>query len=357
MLSTFHSILTAITPIDTSLAKPGQARLDDLTKPKGSLGLLEDLALQTYMIQGGTLPTADPARCYTVAGDHGVVAEGVSLFPQEVTRQMVLNFVSGGAAINVLTNTAGAEIFVVDAGSCGEGYDEHPKLIQNKIAPGTANMAQGPAMTQDQCLQALLLGVRLADQAKTDGVNTLLTGDMGIGNTTPSTALYCAFLGLEPEAMTGPGTGLDSKGVAGKAQVIAKALTVNGDAVNSGDPLNILAALGGLEIATLAGLILGGAKNHQLVLVDGFISTAAYLAAWKLCPTVADYCVLSHASAEQGHKKAVAAMGLRPLLDLSMRLGEGTGAAMALMVVRAACDIMGKMATFSQAGVSVAESN
>ncbi len=352
MQSDFNTILETIIPVDTSLAKAGQARLDDLTKPQGSLGQLEELALKAFMIQGGTLPKADPARCYTVAGDHGVVAEGVSLFPQEVTRQMVLNFARGGAAINVLTQTAGAEIFVVDAGSCGDKYDEHPKLIQNKIAPGTANLAQGPAMSLDQCLQALMLGIRLADEAKADGVNTLLTGDMGIGNTTPSTALYCAFLNLAPEDITGPGTGLDAKGVQKKAQIIRKGLEANKKTVESNDPLAILAALGGLEIATLAGLIIGGAKNHQIVLVDGFISTAAYLSAWKLCPAVSGYCQLSHASAEPGYQKVVAAMKLKPLLHLSMRLGEGTGAAIALMLLRAACDVMGKMATFSEAGVS-----
>ncbi len=352
MQSNFDNILEKITPVDTSLAKAGQARLDDLTKPQGSLGQLEDLALKAFMIQGGALPKADPARCYTVAGDHGVVAEGVSLFPQEVTRQMVLNFARGGAAINVLIQTAGAEIFVVDAGSCGDKYDEHPRLIQNKIAPGTANLAQGPAMSLEQCLQALMLGIRLADEAKADGVNTLLTGDMGIGNTTPSTALYCAFLNLDPEAITGPGTGLDAKGVQKKAQVIRKGLEANKKAVQSNDPLAILTALGGLEIATLAGLVIGGAKNHQIVLVDGFISTAAYLAAWKLCPAVSGYCQLSHASAEPGYQEVVDAMKLRPLLHLSMRLGEGTGAAIALMLLRSACDVMGKMATFSEAGVS-----
>ncbi|MGE4504778.1 MAG: nicotinate-nucleotide--dimethylbenzimidazole phosphoribosyltransferase [Desulfovibrionaceae bacterium] len=347
-----NDIIRAIRPVDPALAAPGQARLDDLTKPKGSLGRLEELALKLYMIQGGTLPEPDPARCYTIAGDHGVVAEGVSLYPQEVTRQMVANFLGGGAAINTLTATAGAEIFVVDAGSAGGEYDEHPMLIRAKVAEGTANLAQGPAMTTEECVRALLLGVRLADEARADGVRTLLTGDMGIGNTTPSTALYCAYLGLEPEEMTGPGTGLDARGVASKAQVIRRGLAANAGAVESGDALAVLAALGGLEIAALAGLVLGGAKNGQLVLVDGFISTAAYLAAWKLCPAVADYAVLSHASAETGHKRAVAAMGLSPLLDLGMRLGEGTGAAVALMVVRAACDAMRSMATFSEAGVS-----
>ena len=356
MLTELNAVLDAIQPLDQSLAVKGQAHLDDLTKPQGSLGRLEDLALQMFLIQEGQPPKADPMRIYTVAGDHGVNEEGVSLFPQEVTRQMILNFLGGGAGINVLAETAGAQLYVVDAGSCGGGYDEHPNLIQEKVAPGTANLAKGPAMTQEQCVKALMLGVSLADRAHAEGVKVLGTGDMGISNTTPSTALYCAYLGLEPESMTGPGTGLDKDGVASKAQVIQKGLVANKKAVDSGDPLEILAALGGLEIATLAGLILGGAKNRQLVSVDGFISTAAYTAAWKICPTIKEYCVISHASAEPGHITAVNAMGLDPLLNLGFRLGEGTGAACAMYLVRSAADIYTKMATFSDAGVSEATS-
>ncbi|QJB55443.1 nicotinate-nucleotide--dimethylbenzimidazole phosphoribosyltransferase [Pseudodesulfovibrio sp. zrk46] len=354
MQNQFDAAVAAIQPVDTSLAAKGQAHLDNLTKPQGSLGRLEDLALQMFLINQGEGPAADPMRIYTVAGDHGVVEEGVSLFPQEVTRQMILNFLNGGAGINVLSKTAGAELYVVDAGSCGEGYDEHPNLIQAKVAPGTANLAVGPAMTREQCLEALLLGISLADRAHEDGVRTLGTGDMGIGNTTPSTALYCAYLGLEPEAMTGPGTGLDKNGVASKAVIIGRGLETNKAAIESGDPVAILAALGGLEIATLAGLIIGAAKNRQLVCVDGFISTAAYTAAWKICPAVQDYCVISHASAEPGHITAVEAMGLRPLLSLGFRLGEGTGAACAMYLVRSAADIYNKMATFADAGVAEA---
>ncbi|MBI9081423.1 MAG: nicotinate-nucleotide--dimethylbenzimidazole phosphoribosyltransferase [Pseudodesulfovibrio sp.] len=352
MQKDFDAALAAIVPVDRSLTEKGQAHLDNLTKPKGSLGRLEDLALQMFLVQNGEGPVADPMRIYTVAGDHGVNAEGVSLFPQEVTRQMILNFLNGGAGINVLAETAGAQLYVVDAGSCGGGYDEHPNLIQEKIAPGTANLAEGPAMTREQCLKALMLGISLADRAMADGVKVLGTGDMGISNTTPSTALYCAYLGLDPESMTGPGTGLDKAGVASKALVIHKGLRANKAAVESGDPIEILAALGGYEIATLAGLILGGAKNRQLVCVDGFISTAAYAAAWKICPTVQEYCVISHASAEPGHATAVKAMNLDPLLSLGFRLGEGTGAACAMYLVRSAADMYTKMATFADAGVT-----
>ena len=351
MRAKLDGILSAIVPVDQSLAPAGQAHLDNLTKPRGSLGRLEELALQLSLVQGGRPPKADPARVYTVAGDHGVVEEGVSLFPQDVSRQMVLNFLNGGAGINVLAKTAGAQLFVVDAGCLGPDFDAHPQLIRGKVAQGTANLAKGPAMSADTCLKALLLGVDLADRALSDGVRVLGTGEMGIGNTTPSTALYCAYLGLEPESMTGPGTGLGKEAVSRKVEIIKRGLAVNAGAVAGGDPLKILAALGGLEIACLTGLILGGAKNRQFVCVDGFISTAACVAAWKLCPAVLDYVVLSHASAEPGHRYAVEKMGKKPLLDLGLRLGEGTGAAVAMFLVRSAAAIYNDMASFASAGV------
>ena len=355
MENTFKDAVQAIRPVDRTRTEQGQAHLDNLTKPRGSLGRLEELALQLFLIQGGQPPRVDPMRVYTVAGDHGVFDEGVSPYPQEVSRQMVLNFLADGAGINVLAKTVGAELFVVDAGCCGGPFDDHPSLIQAKVAPGTKNLAKGPAMTREQCLQALLLGISLADRAHADGVKVLGTGEMGISNTTPSTALYSAFLGLDPEVMTGPGAGLDQASLPSKVAVIRTGLKVNKGAVESGDAVEILAALGGFEIATLAGLILGGAKNRQLVCVDGFISTAAYLAAWKICPTVKDYCIISHASAEPGHCAAVKAMGLDPYLHLGFRLGEGTGAACAMFLARAAANIYNQMATFATAGVSGAE--
>jgi nicotinate-nucleotide--dimethylbenzimidazole phosphoribosyltransferase len=352
MRARFDAVLKSIVPVDQSLAASGQAHLDSLTKPQGSLGRLEELALQLYLVQDGGKPTADPARVYTVAGDHGVVAEGVSLFPQEVTRQMVLNFLGGGAGISVLARTAGVELRVVDAGCLGGGFGEHPDMINAKVAEGTANLAVGPAMTEEQCLAALLLGVELADRAAAEGIRVLGTGDMGIGNTTPSTALYCAYLGLDPAPMTGPGTGLDKAGVSRKAEVIRRGLAANAGAVASGDALAVLAALGGYEIACLAGLILGGARNRQFVCVDGFISTAACVAAWKLCPAVADYVALAHVSAEPGHRLAVEKMGKRPLLDLGLRLGEGTGAVLAMQLLRSGAAIYNEMASFASAGIS-----
>lgn len=357
-----NSVIDAISPVDRALAPLGQAHLDNLTKPQGSLGRLEELALQLFLAQNGQPPQAGPCRVYTVAGDHGVVEEGVSLFPQEVTRQMVLNFMHGGAGINVLARTSGAELYVVDAGCLGGTFPEHPRLIQGKVAPGTANLAKGPAMTEEQCLRALLLGIDLADRAQADGVRVLGTGDMGIGNTTPSTALYCAYLGLDPAPMTGPGAGLTPQAVSHKTQVIQRALTLHASVIAFGiaspspsGPLAILTALGGLEIACLAGLIIGGARNRQLVCVDGFISTAACLAAWKLAPHTSDYTILAHASAEPGHALAVERMSKRPLLDLGLRLGEGTGAALCMFLLKSAAAVYNDMASFASAGVSEAK--
>jgi len=352
MINRLKTMLSAIEPVDKGLLAPAKAHLDNLTKPLGSLGRLEDIAARLYMISGGKAPCVDPARIFVCAGDHGVAAEGVSPFPQEVTRQMVANFLNGGAGINVLAKTAGIDLTVVDAGCAGGPFPEHPMLANSKIAQGTANLAEGPAMTMEQCAAALVLGIELADEAAASGVRCLGTGDMGIANTTPSTALYCAFLGLDPETITGPGAGLDAGGVSRKAKVIAKGLAANADALASGDPLSILAALGGLEIACLAGIVLGAAKNKLPVAVDGFISTAACVSAVKLCPAASDYAFYSHASAEQGHSKVMSALAGTPLLDLGLRLGEGTGAALAIFLMRAACNVFNDMATFDQAGVS-----
>ncbi|QJB57447.1 nicotinate-nucleotide--dimethylbenzimidazole phosphoribosyltransferase [Pseudodesulfovibrio sp. zrk46] len=343
-----------VEPLDASLRQIGQSHLDNLTKPKGSLGRLEELALQLFLIQGGNALKVDPMRIYTVAADHGVNAEGVSVYPQEVTRQMVTNSLAGGSGIAVLAETANVELVLVDVGSCGGVYDDHPHLIQDKIADGTANLVHGPAMTREQCLCALNLGISLADKAREEGIKVLGTGELGISNTTPSTALYCAYLGIDPDSITGPGGGLRPEGVKAKAAIVKRGLDVDSKFVNTGDALDVLMALGGLEIAALAGMIIGGAKNRQLVCVDGFISTAAYVAAWKLCPVVKDYCIISHASAEPGHKVAMETLAVSPLLDLDMRLGEGTGAAVAMFFIRAAANIFNDMASFADAGVAEA---
>jgi nicotinate-nucleotide--dimethylbenzimidazole phosphoribosyltransferase len=352
MFDSLAEVRAAIRPVDSALFSVATAHLDNLTKPRGSLGRLEELARRLFAIRGGKAPAVDPARVYVCAGDHGVAAEGVSLFPQEVTRQMVGNFLAGGAGINVLARTAGVQLRVVDAGCLGEPFPPHPAFAGSRVASGTANIATDPAMSRVVCEKALLLGASLAREAAADGIQALGTGDMGIANTTPSTALFCAFLGLEPATVTGPGTGLSAEGVRRKAEVVSRALARHCEVVSSGDPLAILAALGGLEIACLAGLVLGAAACRLPIAVDGFISTAAYVSARAMAPAVADYAILSHASAEPGYQAITTAMGETPLLDLGLRLGEGTGAVLALSLMRAGANVFNEMATFAAAGVS-----
>lgn len=350
-MSLLQSAIGSIRPLDPTYFDLAQAHLDSQTKPRGSLGALEGIACRLVALAGGGAPRVDPARVCTCAGDHGVAAQGVSLFPQEVTRQMVENFVGNGAAINVLSRTAGVDLKVVDAGCLGGPFAEHPALVQCKVAPGTRDFTTGPAMTREQCLQALENGVRLARTARDEGFVTLCTGEMGIANTTPATALFCAWLGLDPEAITGPGTGLNAEGVRHKARVIERALALHAPAIATGDPIGILACLGGYEIATLAGMLLGGASLGMALVVDGFISTSAFAAARAICPAVAEYAFFAHASAEPGFAAVVEALGAQPLLNLGMRLGEGTGAAMAVFILRCAANIYNEMATFAAAGV------
>lgn len=340
-----------ITPVDSHQIAHAQQHIDNLTKPQGSLGRLETLAARLAAIHGGT-PRVDPARIYTCAGDHGVTVHGVSLFPQAVTRQMVHNFLAGGAAINVLTRQANVDLRVVDAGCAGGPFPEHPHLIQCKVASGTADFTQGPAMTCAQCEKALENGLELAKTAHAEGFATVGTGEMGIGNTTPATALYCAYLGFSPETITGPGTGLSPKRVQHKVAVITAALARHKETITSGDPVAILAALGGLEIATLTGLILGAASRRMNVVVDGFIATAAFVAAQAMAPTVQDYAFFAHASAEHGHRAVLEAVGDQGLIHLGLRLGEGTGAALAIFILRCAAAIFTNMATFESASVA-----
>jgi nicotinate-nucleotide--dimethylbenzimidazole phosphoribosyltransferase len=352
MKETISRSISNIYAVDESAFSLARSHLDSLTKPPGSLGRLEDLAAQIYAVQKRKPISMDPALIVVAAGDHGVTARGVSPFPQEVTRQMVANFLSGGAAVSVMAESASAGLLVVDAGCAGGEFPEHDMLIQSKIAPGTEDISQGPAMSAEQCEQAVELGLKIAGQAKADGAAAVGLGEMGIGNTTPSAALYCALFGLAPDEACGPGTGLNEQGVALKARVVAEALEANADSVASRDGLRILAALGGYEIAALAGLALGAAANRMLVFVDGFIATAAFACAWRIKPEIMDYAVFAHSSAEPGHAKALKAMNARPLLDLGLRLGEGTGAVLAIQLARQACAIFNDMATFEQAGVT-----
>ncbi len=362
MFTSLSEMLERIAPADRRLAPAAQARLDDLTKPQGSLGRLEETALRLCLIQGGAhAPAVDPALMVVVAGDHGVTEEGVSLFPQEVTRQMLANILDGGAAISVLARQAGMDMLVVDAGCAGEPV-QRPGLDALRLGPSTGNIAREPAMSRELCERALLHGANRPFAQRRDW-RSLAIGEMGIGNSTPATALYCAYLGLEPEAVAGPGAGLAAEGVRHKAAVVRRALerhaaVARPDSGRPADPVAVLAALGGFEIAVMAGVVLGAAARRLPVIIDGFISTSAYVAARAIHPAVADYAFLAHASAEPGYAAVIRALhqpgqpDQAPLLHLNMRLGEGTGCALALPLLRAAAAVYADMATFSGAGVS-----
>ena len=347
-----QSFIDEIHQPSAGLTAEGQAHLDSLTKPVGSLGRLEELALKLWRIQGKRPLSADPARMYTVAADHGVTEEGISLYPPSVTRQMVENFLHEGAAINVLCNTLGIEHMVVDAGCMGEEFPSNPKLISMKAGEGTANFAKGPAMSNSQLWECLNNGITLATIASEAGVRCIGLGEMGIGNTTAASALFSAYLNLRPEEITGPGAGLPPGGLAHKSLILYQALKENAIAIESDDPLLILRSLGGFEIATLTGIIMGAAKENMVVMVDGFITTAAYVAAWKICPAVSDYCMFSHSSKETGHELVLSYLNRKPLLNLDMRLGEGTGAALGIALLRSAAAIFNDMATFESANIS-----
>jgi nicotinate-nucleotide--dimethylbenzimidazole phosphoribosyltransferase len=338
----------AIDPVDRKAEAAARRELDRKTKPRGSLGRLEELAVRLAGIRGTSSPDPFEAAIVVAAADHGVAAEGVSAYPQEVTRQMLVNFASGGAAISVLARAAGARLVVVDAGVV-EPY-AHPAVLDLRIGAGTANAATGAAMSRLQAEEAIRRGTELADELTSAGVTLVALGDMGIGNTTSASALGCVFLGCEPVAMCGAGTGLDSTGIAHKASVVERMLERNRP--DPGDPLGVLAAVGGFEIGVLAGVALGAAGSRAAVLLDGFITGAAGLLAARLAPEVGDYLIASHRSAERGHAAILEALGLEPLLDLGLRLGEGSGAALALPLVAAARAILVEMATFEGAGVT-----
>ncbi len=352
----WENLSAQLHPVDAALYDAAQAHLDNLTKPQGSLGRLEELACRLYAISGGTAPLrADRAVMYTVAGDHGVTAEGIALFPQEVTRQMVANFLGGGAGINVLCRANAIDLRVVDAGCVGGPYAPHPLILDRRLGEGTANFTHGPAMSRQTCVRALNIGMALAEDAARDGYDCVGMGELGIGNSTSAAALYATLLHLEPELTVGPGAGMPPAGLAHKAAVIRRAFAANAAAHSGTDALAKLAAFGGFETAVKAGLVLGCAALRLPVLVDGFISTAAFAAACALHPAAAGYGILSHMSAEPGYAAAVKALGgFPPLLLLGLRLGEGTGAALAVPLLRSAAAVYNDMATFAQAGVASA---
>jgi len=341
----------AIGLLDETAMAQAAARLDSLTKPPGSLGALETLAVRLAGIQQEALPMIQRKAIVVMAADHGVCEEGVSAYPAAVTPQMALNIAAGGAAVNVLAKQAGAEVHCIDVGVAAEL--KHPAIWHRKIRPGTANMAQGAAMSRDEASRAVLTGIEVAGELADRGVELLGTGEMGIGNTTASAAL-CAVLGEIPlELATGLGTGITEEARRSKQEVIARAIATNRP--DPDDPLDTLAKVGGLEIAALAGLIIGGAARRLPVVLDGFISTAAALVALRLAPAAAPYVLPSHLSQERGHARLLESLGLEPPLRLGMRLGEGTGAVLAFHLVEAASRIMHEMATFESAGVSRSE--
>ncbi|WP_379132587.1 nicotinate-nucleotide--dimethylbenzimidazole phosphoribosyltransferase [Paenibacillus sp. sgz500958] len=351
MLSAIYEVTGRIAPPDEKASLQAVMRLNNLTKPPGSLGQLEALAVRLAGISATEKPSYRKRTVVVMAGDHGVCSEGVSAFPQEVTVQMAYNFLTGGAGVNVLARHAGAEVKFVDIGIKGE--IEHPELINRKVRKGTANMAVGPAMSRDEALSALLAGVRVAQEAVSNGTDLFITGEMGIGNTTASAAMLCAFENLSPEVAVGRGTGIDDARLRNKINVVSRALSVNKP--DAADPIDVLSKVGGLEIAGLAGLILGAASCRVPVVLDGFISGAAALAAKAIAPESTAYMIAAHLSGEQGHRLLLQRLGLEPLLDLGLRLGEGTGGALCLHLIDAVSHIMNEMATFDSAGVSGAE--
>lgn len=344
-----RQVCERIGPLDEAAMAEAAARLDSLTKPPGSLGRLEEIAVRIAGIKGEAMPVAGRKAVVVMAGDHGVTAEGVSAYPAEVTPQMVMNFLAGGAAVNVLARQAGADVYCADLGVNAELA--HPRLLDYKVRKGTANMCRGPAMDREDAVRSVLAGVEIASMLiKHEGYDLLATGDMGIGNTTPSAALCAVFGAAAVEDSVGRGTGVDDERLRGKIAAVRRAIDVN--LPDPSDPIDALAKVGGLEIGGLAGLMLGAAALRRPVLVDGFISTAAALVAARLCPGAVDYMIASHLSHERAHGALLEAVGLRPAIHLDMRLGEGTGAVLGFHFVEAALRVMHEMATFESAGVS-----
>ena len=338
-----------IKPLDQSAIAAAQERQNSLTKPAGSLGRLEEVSIHLAGIFRDPLPKINHKVIITMAGDHGVAAAGVSAFPQEVTPQMVLNFLYGGAAINALANHVGARITVVDMGVAFE-FESHPALVDKKIAMGTQNMLEGPAMTIEQAEAAITAGIEVVTAEIEKGLDIVGTGDMGIGNTTPSAAIAAALTGESPEKIAGRGTGVDDEGYSRKVSAIKTALSVNQPDPKNG--LDILAKVGGFEIGGLVGVILGAAVHQKAVMLDGFISTAAAMLAVSIAPQVKHYLISAHRSQEYGHQLMLEWLGFEPIIDLNFRLGEGTGAALGIYIAEAACKVLSEMATFAEAAVS-----
>lgn len=353
-MSLLEEAIKQIVPQDPATRAAARARLEQLTMPHWALGRLMDLAEDLAGMTRSLNPPVKRKTVVTMAGDHGVASEGVSKFPQEVTPQMVHNFVRGGAGINALAHLAGARVVVVDMGVAGDlsALAREGKIVSKHIGSGTQNIARGPAMSRNDAIRCLEAGIEIARDlaASTDLFGT---GDMGIANTTPSSAIIAMLSGVPVAEVTGRGTGVDDGQLRRKISVIEKALQVNRP--EPGNPIDLLAKVGGFEIGGIAGLILGAASMKKPVLVDGLISTAGALIAYNLAPLAGDYMIAAHRSMEQGHRIALEKLGKKPLLDLDLRLGEGTGAALAMNLVEAAVRILTEVATFEEASVSEAE--
>jgi len=348
-LGKLNETIQKIEKIDYSLDTKTQKRLDNLTKPQGSLGRLEALAKQIVEITRNENPSIKNKVIFTMAGDHGVTEEGISAYPKEVTPQMVYNFIRGGAGINVLARHVGAKVIVVDMGVACD-LEKHAELVIKKVNYGTKNMTKGPAMTREEAVKSIENGIAVFEEEFKKGIDIVGTGDMGIGNTTPSSAIASVITGRPAKDVTGRGTGIDDKALNNKIAIIEKAIKINKP--NSNDGIDVLSKVGGFEIGGLAGVILGATSKRIPVIIDGFISSAAALIAYKIEPKTRDYMIAAHCSVERGHSIVLDYMGLNPLLDFDLRLGEGTGAALGMTIVEAGIKILTEMATFQSAGVS-----
>ena len=352
MSELLSNTIKMIKPLDKGAMDSARSRQDVLTKPQGSLGRLEELSIKLAGIQGKAIPQIRHKVIFTMAGDHGVVAEGVGNWPQEVTAQMVYNFLSGGAGINVLARHAGVKVVVVDMGVAAR-LEPHPQLVSRKVAPGTQDMFLRPAMTPEQAVKSIETGIELVGGELAKGLDIVGTGDMGIGNTTSSSAICAALTGEALAEVTGRGTGITDEQMAHKIAVVERALAVNRP--DPKQPLDVLAKVGGFEIGGLAGVMLAAAAYRIPIVLDGFISGAAALIAVALAPKLKDFLIAAHVSAEAGHKVLLRRLRLKPLLDLDMRLGEGTGAVLGIFLAEAAARVLAEMSTFAEAGVSERE--
>jgi nicotinate-nucleotide--dimethylbenzimidazole phosphoribosyltransferase len=349
MVDLLQKTIRMIEPPDTGSMAAARARQDNLTKPQGSLGRLEELSIMIAGIQGKPTPRIKNKAIIIMAGDHGVVADKVGNWSQEVTSQMVLNFLSGGAGINVLARQINARLVLINIGIAGN-LPPHTGLLSHIIEHGTKNIRLGPAMSKEKAIQSITTGIQIVSKEIDNGLDIIGTGDMGIGNTTSSSAICAAITGYSVKEVTGRGTGIDDEQMVHKMHVIEQALRINHpDATN---PIDVLAKLGGFEIGGLAGVILGAAANKVPVVIDGFISGAAALIATSLAPELKGYLIPAHVSAEKGHRLLLQYLGLTPFVDLNMRLGEGTGAALGIFLAEASVRILTEMATFTEAGVS-----